>query len=110
MPVSINNNKKLIAVGDVEPSALDLTRHMVSGEQLASVSVVAGPGLSITSSGAIGDSDSSFGRSNRNMLSDKYIKWTHMATSPQSATYVDIDFTTNLGQTKNLRLNFEIIS
>ena len=54
MPVSINNNKKLIAVGDVEPSALDLTRHMLSGEEISSVTVLAGPGLSITSAGAIG--------------------------------------------------------
>ena len=110
MPVSINNNKKLIAVGDVEPSALDLTRHMLSGEELSSVAVIGGPGISVTSAGVIGDVDANYGRSNRKMPANKYIKWTHIATSQQPATYIDIDFTTNIGQTKNLRLNFEIIS
>jgi hypothetical protein len=110
MPVSINNNKKLISIGDVEPSALDLTRHLISGESLTSVSVIGGPGLSVTSPGEIGLTDLSYGRTNRNMKANSYIKWTHIATSQQPVTYIDIDFTTSLGQTKNLRLNFEIIS
>ena len=110
MPVNINNRKRIIAVGDIEPSALDLTRHMISGESIASVTVLASTGLIISTAGEIGSVNEKFGRSNRDMVAGKFVKWTHTATGAASHAYIDIDFTTNLGQTKNLRLNFEIIS
>ena len=54
MPVNINNRKRIIAVGDIEPSALDLTRHMISGESIASVTVLASTGLIISTAGEDG--------------------------------------------------------
>jgi hypothetical protein len=110
MSVDINNRRQVIAVGDIEPSALDLTRHMLSGESITSAGVIAGTGMSIVTGAEIGVVNEKFGRSNRDMVAGKFIKWTHSAISASSATYIDIDFTTNLGQTKNLRLNFEVIS
>ena len=110
MSVDINNRRQVIAVGDIEPSALDLTRHMLSGESITSAGVIAGTGMSIVTGAEIGVVNEKFGRSNRDMVAGKFIKWTHSAISVSSATYIDIDFTTNLGQTKNLRLNFEVIS
>ena len=110
MPVSINNKKRLISVGDVEPSALDLTRHMLPGESIDSVTVTAGSGLAISSAAEIGSITTGFGRTNRQMVTGKYIKWAHTALSPTGSTQIDISFTTNLGQTKKLKLNFEVIS
>ena len=110
MPVNINNRKRIIAVGDVEPSALDLTRHMISGEYITGLSVLASTGLVISTAAEIGSVNEKFGRTNREMVATKFVKWTHTATIAASHAYIDIDFTTNLGQTKNLRLNFEIIS
>ena len=110
MPVSINNKKRLISVGDVEPSALDLSRHMLPGESISSISIVAGAGLAVTTSGEVGAVNTKYGRTNRDMIAGKFIKWSHTAVSPNSSTQIDITFSTNLGQTKKLKLNFEVIS
>ena len=104
----VNTNIRQIRVGDVEPSAIDLTRHMLPGESLTLASVVAGAGLSITSSAAIGNANAYYARTNRVMQADKYIQWTHTAVTASDSSYIDIQFTTSLGQTKKLRINFQV--